>query len=467
MSLLLRFTDFIQREHLFKPDEHLLVAVSGGMDSIVLAELCYQAAYSFEIAHCNFRLRGDESERDQEFVEKVAANYNVSIKVKEFDTKQFANQEKLSIQEAARKLRYEWFSELVNPCKSGEKSVQTGKDDAVTTGIKSPTKVLTAHHADDNIETVLMNFFRGTGMKGLRGILPRQHALVRPMLNFRRHEIAAFAAESNLTWVEDSSNQLDTYSRNYFRLQIIPAVKKIFPEAEHNLFSNLQRFRDIEILYQQSIEEHLKRLLEEKGNEVHIPVLKLKHSNPLSTIVYEIIKRFDFTAAQVDEVTHLLDSASGKYVASPSHRIIRNRNWLIITPKKFEESKTIVIDSLDTEIPFENGTLWLRIETGSKLPSGASTVAQLDATNIRLPLLLRKWKTGDYFYPLGMKKKKKLSRFFIDQKLSIADKERVWVVEMQKKIIWVVGLRIDDRFKVQNESKNTLIITLKRQELTK
>lgn len=458
MSLLTRFKEFIRKENLFPPKEHLLLAVSGGVDSVVLTDLCYNAGYKFEIAHCNFLLRGAESERDKQFVVALADKYRVKIHVREFDTNNFASKYKLSIQEAARKLRYDWFAELVTadiPPQHSQKS-------------QSQIKILTAHHADDNVETLLMNFFRGTGIKGLRGILPKKEALVRPLLVFTKEEITAYAIEHKLEWVEDSSNFSDKYSRNYFRQTIIPVVKKIFPETEKNLFGNLQRFREIEMLYRQSLDMQLQKLLEEKGSEIHIPVLKLKLSRPLSTIVYEIIGQYDFTAAQVDEVIALLDSGTGKYVLSSTHRILRNRKWLIITPTRSEQSQNILVESYDQQVSFEPGELSFSITTKDKHAiSPANEIAQLDATNIELPLLLRKWKTGDYFYPLGMKKKKKLSRFFIDQKLSKSEKENVWVLEMDTKIIWVVGMRIDERCKVKDHSTDVLVITLKRQQLPK
>jgi tRNA(Ile)-lysidine synthase len=333
-----------------------------------------------------------------------------------------------------------------------------------TTNHLLPTWLLTAHHANDNIETLLMNFFKGTGIKGLQGILPKQGKIIRPLLFAKREEIEVFNKENNLDFVEDSSNLSDKYTRNFFRHQLIPSIEKVFPQAEDNLIKNIARFSEIEILYQQSIEQHKKKLLEQKGNEIHIPVLKLLKSKPLKTNLYEIIKDFSFTPHQTDEVINLLKSESGKYISSISHKIIKNRNWLIIAPVNSLEANHVLIHQSDDKVDFELGTLKLKMrnyeinQTSKIRHSTSKMIATLDAANITFPLLLRRWKQGDYFYPLGMHKKKKLSRFFIDQKMSVADKEKIWVIESNKRIIWIIGKRIDDRFKITDKTKKILSI---------
>lgn len=439
MSLLNQFILFVSKENLFSPKDKLLLAVSGGVDSVVLCELCKQVGYDFVIAHCNFRLRGAESERDREFVQQLATKYNVPFHLNEFDTTSYSANRKISIQEAARELRYEWFTELLE---------------------KGQAKyIVTAHHLDDNIETMVMHFFRGTGINGLRGMLPKQQNIVRPLLFAKKDALKEFAATQQLPFVEDSSNAEDKYTRNFFRNQLLPMVQEVFPRAEQNLAHNLQRFAETEILYKQALDLHKKKLLEPKGNEVHIPALKLKKVAPLHTITYEIIKDYGFSPQQTGEVIALLDSDSGKYVQSPLHRIIKNRNWLIITPLQSKETDNILVENTDTQIEFQLGQLIFKNANGV-IPD-SNLVAALDSRNIQFPLLLRKWKQGDYFYPLGMPGKKKLARFFIDQKLSLADKEKVWVLESNKKILWVVGMRIDDRFKITGSTKSVLKIELK------
>ncbi len=461
MDILHGFNEFIKKENLFSHNDCLLVAVSGGLDSVVLCELLYRAGFDFVIAHCNFRLRGEESDRDERFVVRVAERYGKKVFVKAFDTSVYAAEQKLSIQVAARQLRYDWFREVLE---------EWG------TGI-----LLTAHHLDDNVETLLMNFFKGTGIAGLRGMLPRQGNVVRPLLFTGRTALQQFALETGLTWVEDSSNESDKYTRNYFRHRIIPGIEEVFPNALQNLGENTSRFREIEMVYRRAMDQQLKKLLEVRVNEVFIPVLKLKLSTPLPTVVYEMITPFGFSAQQTGAVIGLLDSGSGKYVNSATHRILRNRDWLIISPLQTMEAANILIETGDTTVVYEQGQLVLQRLPAAGLPEGiwdsgmpkqvsaakpkrgssgaaSDPVAWLDAAEIQFPLLLRKWQTGDYFYPLGMRKKKKLARFFIDSKLSMGDKEKVWVLEMNKKIVWVVGLRIDDRFRIGDRTKEVLKI---------
>jgi tRNA(Ile)-lysidine synthase len=465
MTLPKSFKEFITEQDLFHTKDKLLLAISGGIDSVVLCELCYQAGFDFVIAHCNFQLRGDESERDENFVRSLAKKYNKEIFVKKFDTENYAAEHKVSIQGAARELRYAWFEEIVNGQSSmvnGEKSVENNKN------LSSPIHhspfsihIVTAHHLNDSIETLLMNFFKGTGITGLHGILPKQGKIIRPLLFAKKEELKTFAEENNLKWLEDSSNESDKYSRNFLRHNIIPALTEIYPNLTDNLANNIERFKEIEILYHQSIDQHKKNLLEKKGNEIHIPVLKLKKTIPLNTIVYEIIKDHSFSPHQVDEAINLLESESGKFIQSSTHRIIKNRNWIIIAPNDSERSEHIIIESVG-RWPMTGGELHLQVfqTTNYKLQT-ENNIASLDADKISFPLLLRKWKQGDYFYPLGMHKKKKLARFFIDNKLSKTDKEKIWILESNKKIAWIIGMRIDDRFKITPQTKNVLNIEMR------
>ncbi|HUZ61230.1 MAG TPA: tRNA lysidine(34) synthetase TilS [Hanamia sp.] len=456
MSLLKEFINNIQQQNLFHKNDYLLLAISGGADSVALCELCFQAGFHFEIAHCNFQLRGEESERDEKFVLRLGDKYRTKVFVKKFETNKYAEEHKTSIQVAARELRYGWFEELL---KNRDRKLSTDLHDFNLKTEHHPSYLLTAHHANDNIETLLMNFFKGTGIKGLQGILPKQGKIIRPLLFAKKEEILLFIKENNLEFVEDSSNNSDKYTRNYLRHQLIPSIQKVFRKAEENLMENIDRFKEIEILYQQSIELHKKKLLEPKGNEILIPVLKLLKTKPLKTVIYEIIKEYGFTAHQTDGTINLLRSESGKYISSSSHRIIKNRNWLIVSPLNNLEANHILINESDTTVDFEQGELKLKKHFGgNEKPSDSNEVAMLDLKNITFPLLLRKWKQGDYFYPLGMHGKKKLGKFFIDQKMSLTEKEKIWVIESNKKIIWIIGKRIDDRFKITEKTKNVLSI---------
>jgi tRNA(Ile)-lysidine synthase len=441
----------------------LVLAVSGGVDSVVLADLLQRTGVDFIIAHCNFQLRGEESERDETFVRSLGEKYSKEVLVQRFDTKVYAQEEKLSIQEAARVLRYDWFREL-----SQKSKIKSQKSELPTPNSQLPTFIATAHHANDNIETVLMHFFRGTGISGLHGILPLQANIMRPLLFARREEIAAYAAAEQLTWVEDSSNASEKYTRNFFRLQLLPAVKTVFPQVEENLLHNIDRFTETELLYKQAVDMQLKKLLEQKGNEVHIPILKLLKTLAAHTLLWEILQPYAFSAAQTAEVMKLVQHGeNSSYVASASHRAIKNRNWLIIAPLPTEAAQHIVIEATDHTIIFRDGVLQIKVEPisdirhpTSDIRDQRSEIALLDADKVKFPLLLRPWKQGDYFYPLGMDKKKKLSKFLIGQKLSATRKEKIWVLEMDQKIVWVTGIRIDNRFKITANTRTLLQISV-------
>lgn len=442
MNLLLRFQNIIKKSNLFSSKDKLLIAVSGGIDSVVLCELCKQAEFDFTIAHCNFQLRGAESKRDEQFVRELAKKYNVEVEVKKFDTEKYAADNKLSTQEAARNLRYEWFEKLITQSTN-----------------KQFNHLLTAHHADDNAETIVMNFFRGTGLHGLTGIPAKNGYIKRSLLKFSKEDLIAFANEHHLEFVEDSSNQSSKYTRNYFRNEIIPAISKIYPQVKDNLLDNINRFKEIEKLYQLSVGELKKKICKQKGSEIHIPVNKLMSYNN-KALIYEIIHPFNFQEKQVEELIKLADSDSGKYITSPDNqfRIIKHRLWFIVSPVVATESVNIIIEESDKQVLFALGRISIDLTSNSK-PSTSNDIATLDAKQVKFPLLLRKWKTGDYFYPLGMKKKKKISRFLIDSKLSKTEKENTWVVESKQRICWIVGQRIDDRFKLTSTTKEVLKLT--------
>lgn len=430
---------FITANHLFEKTDQLLVACSGGVDSVVLCHVLYSNGYQFSIAHCNFQLRGNESDKDEFFVKKLAEKFGVKFYVKQFETASYAEANKLSIQVAARELRYAWFSELL-----AEHQLNY---------------LLTAHHADDNVETVLMNVFKGTGIAGMHGILAKRNKLVRPLLFATKNDIVQYANEHALSWVEDASNATNKYTRNFFRHNVIPLVERVIPNAAANVLETIERMKEAELLYNQAIETHKKKLLEYRGEEVHIPILKFEKAAPFKTIAYEIIKDYGFNANQLPELLSLLKADTGKYIISVTHRIIKNRKWLIIAPVQSAAASNLLIEEEDESIEFESGKLQLNF-TDKTTPSTERNIATLDAKHIRFPLLLRKWKTGDYFYPLGMPKKKKVARFLIDLKLSKTDKEKVWVIESNQKIIWVVGYRIDDRFKLNATTKKALRLKL-------
>ncbi|HUN02336.1 MAG TPA: tRNA lysidine(34) synthetase TilS [Niabella sp.] len=441
MDLLNLFIKNYKSQNLFDPKSKLLVAVSGGVDSVALCQLCRHSGLKFAVVHCNFQLRGDDSERDERFVASLAAQLEAPFFSVKFDTKKYAEENKVSTQVAARELRYHWFE-------------QVRKEN-------NYDYILTAHHADDNVETVLMSFFRGTGIRGLTGIKSKNGKIRRPLLFARRSELENFIEENKLPYVQDESNLHDDYTRNYFRNTVLPMIEKIFPEASENILSNIERMKEVSLLYRQAIEQHRKKMMVPKGNEWFLPVLLLQKSDAVATILFEIVREYGFTSGQVSEIINLLDSESGKYIVSPTHRILKDRRHLIISPLQESENTSVIMEGFG-EYAFAGGTVI--VKEMADVPSQISAddaIAMLDAKNISFPLILRPWKTGDYFYPLGMPKKKKVSRFLIDKKLSLIEKERVWVVEMNKKIIWVLGYRIDNRFKITLSTEKIIQLELR------
>ena len=462
--LLTRFEQFIRDERLWRPGQQWLLAVSGGIDSVVLAHLCVQTGIPGPIAHCNFQLRGAESDRDEAFVRTLAERYGRAFLVSRFDTEAHAAARKVSIQVAARELRYTWFRHSLG--------------DRPFPDPDAPPRVAaiaTAHHLDDNIETMLMNLVKGTGATGLRGMLPLQEQIVRPLLFATREEIGAYAAAAGLTHMEDSSNATDKYTRNFFRHRVIPLLEERYPQVRQNLAANLDRFRDLETLYRQAISRHREDLLETKGHgEWRIAVAKLERAEPLDTILFELLKPFGFTPAQTGEALALLHSSPGHFVASATHRVIRDRRFLIICAPEDPSVSQVVWEEGQASVSFPHGKISVSVESAAphvsaqpvlptphRAPAARqalpeATTALLDAARVPFPLLLRRWKAGDYFYPLGMPKKKKLARFLIDAKRSLADKEKVWVLESAGRIVWVVGHRIDDRCKVTEATTQVL-----------
>lgn len=441
MDLFKKFLDHLKDSNGFYKQHRFLLAVSGGLDSVVLCHLFQQAKLDFLIAHCNFQLRGEESNRDEKFVRQLAEQYHREIVVEKFDTASYAEINKLSTQVAARELRYNWFRSLLA---EGHASY-----------------IVTAHHADDNIETVVMNFFRGTGLKGLIGMDEHHEHVWRPLLKFRRSEMEVYAQQNSLLHVQDSSNASSNYTRNYFRNELLPAVAKVFPQVEENILKNVNRLAEVEQVYTRAIEARKAQLVEAKGNEEHIPILKLLKTTPVRTLVWELIKGKGFTAHQVDEVLKLVDGDNGSYIQSSTHRIIKNRKWLIIAPLQQDgPSDLVVIDKKDKHIVYAGGKVLIETLPAAHVSiTSDSRVALIDSNELQFPLILRKWKKGDYFYPLGMQKKKKLSKFFGDQKLSPIQKEQVWVVEHNKRIAWIVGMRLDDRFKLKASTETVCRIT--------
>jgi len=434
--LLINFKNHISNTFPALKGKRILIACSGGLDSVVLSRLFKELNYDISLAHCNFSLRGKESDEDENFVILLADKLSIPIFNKKFNTKAYKIKHKLSIQVAARQLRYQWFAEVC-----AEHSFDY---------------LATAHHLDDDLETFLINLSRGTGLKGLIGIPLINDKIIRPFLNFPRADILQYAKENNCPWREDSSNQTSDYLRNKLRIEVIPRLK----EVDHNLlngFHQTQKYLNDSMALVNDYMTLIKNLVvSETEDGFEIDVLKLQDLPNTNALLYELLAPFGFTAW--DDLSDLLTAQSGKQIFSESHRILKNRKSLLLVENNFVRNKaTYTIKESDTGI---DTPINLKIERVDKILGYTPSIVYLDVQKLSFPLQLRKWREGDSFYPFGMKGKKKLSKFFKDEKLSLIAKEKTWVLSSGNQIVWIVGMRSDHRFKVENQTKKILKITV-------
>lgn len=440
--MLQQFTNYINQHQLFTKEERVLLAVSGGMDSVVMCELFHQSEFKFGIAHCNFKLREKESDTDQAFVEQLAERYKVPFFTIDFETESYAKSNKISTQMAARDLRYEWFSDL---CEEFEYSY-----------------VAAAHHRDDQVETLFINLIRGTGISGLHGILPKQKNLIRPLLDLSRKQIEKYVIKNKLKFREDSSNASDEYLRNKIRHNLVPVLEDLSENYLETLNDNIARFQDAEKIYLQQIEQAKKQIISKERDLVKISIPKLKSFQPTTTYLYEILKDFDFGFQVVENIIQSLDSISGKHFYSESFELLKDRDYLLIRPL-IEPSNTdaFFIEEDQAHITKPINLKLSRREVSKKFKiSKQKHIAQFDFYKIEFPLKLRKWKRGDSFYPFGCTYKKKLSDYFIDNKFSQFEKEAVYLICSGDAIIWIVDHQIDNRFRIHSKSSHIFQIEI-------
>ncbi|WP_299277900.1 tRNA lysidine(34) synthetase TilS [uncultured Psychroserpens sp.] len=421
----------------FLHEAKILIAISGGLDSVMLVHLCHQLKLNITLAHCNFNLRGAESDTDETFVIALANQLDLEIFTQHFDTENHAKQQKLSIQMAARELRYNWFSDLAEDLKFDY--------------------ILTAHHADDNLETVLINLTRGTGLNGLIGIPEVNGNIVRPLLPFSREELEMYASDNRIEWREDSSNTSDKYLRNKLRHHVIPVLKETNPELLSNFRQTISNLKDTVDIVDDGIKAFTENAVEgETDNYIQFKISEFKELSNPKAYLYELFSGYGFS--EWNDVTNLLDAQSGKQLFSKTHRLLKDRNHLILTEIPSESLNSFEIRENDLHFNMPLGQLvFEKADTPIKTDS---TSIFVDKDTLTFPLNLRQWQEGDVFYPSGMDGKKKLSKYFKDEKLSLVDKENIWLLCSKGAIVWVIGKRGDERFKVRDKTTNIVQITL-------
>ena len=435
--MLTKFQNQLNQKFPFLKEKKLLLAVSGGIDSMVLVYLLHELKYNFAVAHCNFQLRNTESNDDESFVISECEKLKVPFFTLKFDTKKFAEDYKLSIQLAARKLRYDWFYEILEK--------------------ENYNYILTAHHLDDSLETFLINFTRGTGLEGLTGIPLQNVKIIRPLLSFSRKEIEDFAIENKIKWREDSSNASDKYLRNKLRHDVIPTLKELQPNLLSSFEKTIENLQQAQSLVEDASKLVYKIVVEEQDNFLKINLKELLKLPNYTAYLYKWLKDFGFTAWA--DIADLVKAQSGKQIFSERHILLKDRDYLILSFKqKNSENETFFIEKNQNVVNFP---LKLDFSRVTAISNVSNTCIFVDEDKIQFPLMLRKWCEGDYFYPLGMKGKKKLSKYFKDEKLSLIEKSQVWLLCSNYQIIWVIGKRQDERFKVETNTNNIVQIRIK------
>jgi tRNA(Ile)-lysidine synthase len=434
-----RFIEYSQQNRLISSESNILLAVSGGIDSMVMAFLFRKAAIRHSIAHCNFSLRGKESDGDEEFVKNYADRNKLPFFTIRFDTLGYAASRRISVQMAARELRYNWFDELYNS--------------------KGFDAVAVAHNLNDDAETALLNFIRGTGLGGLTGMRQHHRNIIRPLLFATRDEIAAFADLNKIDYREDSSNAEIKYTRNRIRHRIIPEMQKVNPYFLSTLADTMDHLRSSSEIIEKYIDSLHEKLFRHVGGSVEADLKSLRSLDPLAPHLYELFRRYGISSNQTDEVMSLLDASPGKQVYTSTHRLLMDREKIIIR-RDTELPSACQFASVD-EMRISGLFTNLRITgpTDEVLPQSNLT-ACVDLSLVTFPLNVRPWEPGDRFMPLGMSHMKKISDFLIDLKVPVTSKEKVLLLLSGDDIIWVMGYRIDNRFRVTDQTRQILIMTL-------
>lgn len=428
---------YISHHKLLPKQGKVIVGLSGGPDSMVLIHILVQLGYECIASHCNFHLRGESSVNDEEFVASWCKENNIFIEVVSFDTQSYASEKKISIEMAARELRYNWF----------EKLREKYKADAIAVG----------HHKDDSVETILINLIRGTGIKGLTGIPIRNNHIVRPLLAISRSEIMEYLSLNQILYVTDHTNQQDIYIRNILRLKVLPLLETINPSVRNSILTTSSNLKEVEKIYNNYIDNTRRFVL----NENRINITKLKKASSPQSLLFEILSPLGFTPSVIEEVSNNLDSIPGKIYLSKDYRLLKDREYLIISDiHQLEDDNNeylIYADSSSVTAPFSMSIITEMNDSYFKIKK-KNSILHVDFNKLTFPLTLRKWKKGDWFVPFGMKGKKKLSDFFTDNKFNLLDKESTWVLTSDDNIVWIINHRADNRFRINNKTKTVFTI---------
>lgn len=436
-----QFLKFIHKENLFLSSDRILLAVSGGADSMLMAHLFISTGFQVGVAHCNFMLRGEESDQEEQFVSAYCDRHNIVFYSRRFNTSEVALQEGISIEMAARDLRYEWFHQLLKEHDSDY--------------------LATAHHQDDVIETFVINLSRGSGIKGLSGIQPKSGRIIRPMLFTNHSEIIETCTRLSIDYCTDSSNLETLYKRNLIRHKVLPLLEKVNPAFRKNALKTIANLHETGQLFQQRISEIKAAVYSEDDQGAMIHIEKLLDYSPLRTILFELIRPFGFQAEQTDDIIESLNKESGKKFFSDTYRLVKDREYLIISPIQASQNKVFYIEEDCTSIDFPIPLSIEKLQRTSDFRfSTQPHIVDMDMDRLTFPLILRHWREGEYFQPLGMTGLKKVSDFFIDQKYSIPEKENAWILASGDQLTWIVGKRLDDRFKINKDTRKILRITI-------
>jgi len=429
--------NYIEKHKLLSHTNPVIIGVSGGADSVVLLHLLFSLGYDCVIAHCNFHLRMEESDRDEAFVLNLSKELKIPRYHIDFETDKYAEAHHISIEMAARDLRYTWFYELLEKCHA--------------------QAIAIAHHADDSIETLLMNLVRGTGLRGLTGIPTRNGNVVRPLLCCTRTEIENYIIEHNLEYITDSSNATLDYQRNKFRNVVLPLLEEINPSVRQTMYDSLERFSGNLTIFDQAIEKIKAEVIHIESETIKLDIDLLKQQVHLPTVMYELLHNYGFGADTIKQITDQLDGESGKQFYSETHRLLKDRKYLIIHKIEPKTDDVYLISEINFEIkePFHLKLNKLQVESDFRVSKSKNCV-HIDASKLQFPLQLRRWKEGDSFFPFGMTNSKKISDFFIDNKFTILEKEQSWLLISDSNIVWIVGQRLDNRYRVTQKTKEII-----------